>query len=134
MLNENLRKERIEKGLTQVELAKIFNVSKQTVSNWESGKRTPDAKTIEELADFYEVTVDHLLGRVTPGLIVIEPNKENDSSTLKFLNKIRFKTDLANNKFSNEDLENFRKYSELSDNGKQIINLMIEELYSKKEK
>lgn len=134
MLNENLRKERIEKGLTQVELAKIFNVSKQTVSNWESGKRTPDAKTIEELADFYEVTVDHLLGRVTPGLIVIEPNKENDSSTLKLLNKIRFKTDLANNKFSNEDLENFRKYSELSDNGKQIINLMIEELYSKKEK
>lgn len=134
MLSENLRKERVEKGLTQVELAKIFNVSKQTVSNWESGKRTPDAKTIEELADFYKVTVDHLLGRVKPGFIIIEPDKEQNSSTLKLLNKIRFKSELADDKYSNEDLENFHKYSQLSDTGKQIINMMIEELYNKKEK
>lgn len=119
MLSENLRKERIEKGLTQVELAKIFNVSKQTVSNWESGKRTPDAKTIEDLADFYEVTVDHLLGRITPEFIVAESNKHQEK---------------VDNKYSSEDLENFHKYSQLSDTGKQIINMMIEELYNKKEK
>lgn len=63
MLNINLKEERKKKGLNQVELAKIFNVSKQTVSNWESGKRTPDAQTIEKLADFYNVTTDYLLGR-----------------------------------------------------------------------
>lgn len=60
---EILREERSQLGLNQVEFAKIFNVTKQTVSNWENGNRTPDTATLSKLADYFEVTVDYLLGR-----------------------------------------------------------------------
>lgn len=60
---EILREERLNLGLNQVEFAKIFNVTKQTVSNWENGNRNPDSSTLSKLADYFGVTVDYLLGR-----------------------------------------------------------------------
>lgn len=60
---EILREERLNLGLNQVEFAKIFNVTKQTVSNWENGNRNPDSNTLSKLADYFDVTVDYLLGR-----------------------------------------------------------------------
>lgn len=60
---EILREERLNLGLNQVEFAKIFNVTKQTVSNWENGNRNPDSATLSKLADYFGVTVDYLLGR-----------------------------------------------------------------------
>nr|DAP48641.1 MAG TPA: Repressor protein CI [Caudoviricetes sp.] len=60
---EILRKERVNLGLNQVEFAKIFNVTKQTVSNWENGNRNPDSATLSKIADYFEVSVDYLLGR-----------------------------------------------------------------------
>lgn len=62
MMCDRFKNERLKSGLNQVELAKIFNVSKQTVSNWESGKRKPDTDTIFKLAQFFEVSTDYLLG------------------------------------------------------------------------
>lgn len=61
--HEILRKERTNLGLNQVEFAKIFNVTKQTVSNWENGNRNPDSATLSKLADYFGVSVDYLLGR-----------------------------------------------------------------------
>ncbi|GIM32757.1 MAG: helix-turn-helix transcriptional regulator [Paraclostridium bifermentans] len=60
---EILKEERLQTGLNQVEFAKIFNVTKQTVSNWENGNRNPDSSTLSKLADYFGVTVDYLLGR-----------------------------------------------------------------------
>lgn len=62
-LGEKLKEERKTLGINQVELAKKFNVSKQTVSNWERGNRLPDANTLDKLAEMYGVTIDYLLGR-----------------------------------------------------------------------
>ncbi|NEZ46119.1 helix-turn-helix domain-containing protein [Clostridium niameyense] len=62
IVHERIKKERIEKGINQPELAKALNVSKQTVSNWENGKRTPDADTLTKIADFFNCSVDYLLG------------------------------------------------------------------------
>lgn len=59
---DRFKEQRLKSGVNQVELAKIFNVSKQTVSNWESGKRKPDTDTIFKLANFFGVTTDYLLG------------------------------------------------------------------------
>lgn len=59
---DKFKEERLKKGLNQVEFAKIFNVTKQTVSNWESGKRKPDNDTIVKIANFFDVTTDYLLG------------------------------------------------------------------------
>lgn len=63
-LNDIIKKERLKLNLNQVELSKIMNVSKQTVSNWENGNRTPDVITLSQLADIFSCSVDYLLGRV----------------------------------------------------------------------
>lgn len=60
---ETLKKLRLEKELNQVEFAKIFNIAKGTVSNWENNNRFPDKEMLNKLADFFEVSVDYLLGR-----------------------------------------------------------------------
>lgn len=54
---------RIEKGLTQEKMAKIFNVGLSTVSMWEQGKRTPRPKTLQEICDYFNVDMDYLMGR-----------------------------------------------------------------------
>jgi transcriptional regulator with XRE-family HTH domain len=60
---ERLRELRNSKGLTQEELGRKFNVIKQTVSSWEKGNSSPDIKMAAQLADFFGVTTDNLLGR-----------------------------------------------------------------------
>ncbi|MBY6916002.1 helix-turn-helix domain-containing protein [Clostridium botulinum] len=64
ILGERIKERRLLLGYNQPELAKIMNVSKQTVSNWESGNRTPDAETLSKLSDLFSVSVDFLLGKV----------------------------------------------------------------------
>ena len=58
-----LKKHRLQKNISQPELGEILGVSKQTISNWEKGHRTPDAPTISRLAAILGVTTDYLLGR-----------------------------------------------------------------------
>lgn len=49
--------------LTQDELAAKLNVAKSTISMYETGKRQPDFEKLEEIADFFNVDMDYLLGR-----------------------------------------------------------------------
>ena len=49
--------------LSQTELAKIFNVAQNTLSNWENGNRMIDMSTAVEISKFFNVSVDYLLGR-----------------------------------------------------------------------
>lgn len=53
---------RIEAGISQNELAKAFNVSKQTVSAWEKGLQETDFNTLIKIANYFKVTTDFLLG------------------------------------------------------------------------
>lgn len=61
MLNDNIKKFRKIKKLTQEQVAEKLNVSRQTVSKWESGETIPDIYNCCELAKLYEITVDDLL-------------------------------------------------------------------------
>lgn len=54
---------RLEKGIYQKELADYLKVSIGTVSNYEQGIHSPDFGTLCKLADYYQVSVDYLLGR-----------------------------------------------------------------------
>lgn len=56
-----LRKNR---GITQESLAKAVGISAQAVSKWENGG-VPDVELLPDIADFFDVSVDELLGRST---------------------------------------------------------------------
>lgn len=58
-----LRELRKQKELTQTDLGKLLNLSKQTISVYENGGADPNPETLNKLADFFGVSVDYLLGR-----------------------------------------------------------------------
>ena len=62
MLNENIKKLRKAKGLSQEELAIKLNVVRQTVSKWENGLSVPDSCLLIQLAEELDSTVSELLG------------------------------------------------------------------------
>ncbi len=55
---KNLRK---EKGLTQEQLAEQFNVSRRSVSRWETGRNMPELSVLVELAEFYDVDMKEII-------------------------------------------------------------------------
>lgn len=59
---DNLKEIRSKKALSQDDLAKQLFVSRQTVSRWESGDRSPDLDTLIKLANVLGVSTDELLG------------------------------------------------------------------------
>ena len=78
MLNENIKRIRKSKGLSQEELAIKLNVVRQTVSKWENGLSVPDSSMLIMLADELDTTVSELLG---------EPIAEPTTDDLKILSK-----------------------------------------------
>lgn len=59
-LGKRLAKLRVKKGITQSELATIFDVSRETIVRWEAGKRSPNDLTVAALARFFSVQDSYL--------------------------------------------------------------------------
>ena len=64
----NIRKHRVERGLTQDALAERLHVTRQAVSNWENGKNQPDLDMLEAVAAALEVEVAALFGEGGPAM------------------------------------------------------------------
>ncbi|MBP1996944.1 phosphotransferase [Paenibacillus eucommiae] len=60
-IGEKLKLRRIKAGFTQEQIAAKMNITRQTLSNWEVGKNTPDINSIIELAQIYSLSLDELL-------------------------------------------------------------------------
>jgi transcriptional regulator with XRE-family HTH domain len=58
-----LRQLRKEKNLRQSDLASIINVNRATIGKYETDERFPDRKTLENIADYFQISIDYLLGR-----------------------------------------------------------------------
>lgn len=54
----NLRKQH---GLSQDDFANLFNVSRQTISNWENGKSLPDIISIIKMSELYGLSLDEMM-------------------------------------------------------------------------
>ncbi len=78
MFANRLKKLRSERGLTQKELGDIVSLSKQAISGYEHGSRNPDPQTLHKLADFFNCTVDYLLGRTNSKKIDLVDILESD--------------------------------------------------------
>lgn len=62
VFGERLRELREIRGLTQVQLAEILHTSKQSIWNYEAKHREPSIQTLLEIANYFNVTVDYLVG------------------------------------------------------------------------
>ncbi len=59
-LGQAIAQIRKERGLTQEAFAKMYNVTRQTVSNWENEKSHPDLSTLVKISDEFNVSLDIL--------------------------------------------------------------------------
>ena len=57
---------RMQKGITQIQLASDLGVDKSTVAKWETGKAFPRADLLPKIADLLGCSIDQLFGRDTP--------------------------------------------------------------------
>lgn len=62
ILGERLRELRLERGLTQKEVANALGVNSVTYLHYEKEQREPPLKLLADMARFYGVTVDYLIG------------------------------------------------------------------------
>ncbi|WP_303972690.1 helix-turn-helix domain-containing protein [Streptococcus merionis] len=60
-IGQQLREARLKMNLTQEEVAERIFVSRQTISNWETGKSYPDIVSVIELSNLYHISLDMLL-------------------------------------------------------------------------
>lgn len=86
-IGEKLLELRKEKHLSQEEVANRLNVSRQTISKWETNQSTPDFDKIIPLCKLYEITADELLGEVK--------GKEREVNTIEELEKESYRSKKA---------------------------------------
>jgi len=61
IVRNSIKKLHEERGMTQDELAEKLNVTRQAVSNWETGKTQPDIETLTRLAEIFDVSVERII-------------------------------------------------------------------------
>ena len=60
---ERIKQLRLEKGMTQTQLAKGLGTSTGTIAMWETGKRMPSFETLCALEEYFDKRMDYILGR-----------------------------------------------------------------------
>lgn len=60
-VHSTIRLLRLEKGINQEQLAEQLHVTRQAVSNWETGKTQPDIQTLTRIAEYFGVSVERLI-------------------------------------------------------------------------
>ena len=86
---ERLKQLRVNRSITQDELGLIFESPKaqSTIGTWERGNREPSMNDLIRISEFFNVSVDYLLG-LTDEITTINAYKEENPKELKdFLNK-----------------------------------------------
>lgn len=66
-----LRQLREKKGISQRELGDSLNLSQRAISRYESGEAEPDLATVRKISEFFNVTIDFLLGEDDSNIILI---------------------------------------------------------------
>lgn len=109
-LSDRLKELRKSNNLTQEELGKILGVGKTTISMYENGNSTPNDEIKMIIADYFNVTLDYLLGK----------------SDIKNYDKVKKEPTIA--------LHSDHEYDELPDEAKKEIENFIEYVKAKYKK
>ena len=93
----SIKRIREYKKLSQKQVAEAINVSQQMFNNYENGKSRPSIETLIALANFFDVSIDELVGRDISYLL----DKQNFTTTqLELIKKIKYCSDLTCEKVS----------------------------------
>lgn len=71
--SERLKQLRMSKGYSQSELANKLGISKSTISMMEVGSRQPSFEMMEMIADFFNVSLDYLMGKEEGSMYYLDP-------------------------------------------------------------
>ena len=63
MLKENIKKARLNAGLTQLEVAEKLGLAQAQYTRWENGGRNPRDETVDKLAEIFGISIDYLKDR-----------------------------------------------------------------------
>ena len=89
MLTKRLKSLRESKQLTQQELADKLYLSRVRYNNYETGKRSPDYDTLQVIANFYDVSIDYLLGNTDNPNSEITLTDKDEKDIAKTMQKLK---------------------------------------------
>lgn len=75
-------------GLNQTEFAKLFNIKQTTYSSYEIGAVKPDYETLVQIADYFNVSLDYLVGRNFQPVFALEDISKEQQEAVKLLLKL----------------------------------------------
>lgn len=75
MFGNRLKSLRIDSDLTQEELANILHINRSTLSNYENIGREPNYTLLIKISDYFDVSIDYLLGKTDISISYPKSNK-----------------------------------------------------------
>lgn len=96
MLSDRLKQLRIENNFLQKEIAQKLKITTSAYGFYEQGKRTPDAETLNKIAELYNVSIDYLLGRtnIRDSADKITKSLNDDPELTEFWDTLKDREDL----------------------------------------
>ena len=74
-LSENIYRFRTKQNMSQLELAEALEVSRQSVSKWETGTAVPELDKLIKMSDLFQISLDELVGRAVPEPVITTEQK-----------------------------------------------------------
>jgi transcriptional regulator with XRE-family HTH domain len=90
VLAQRIKKLRELNNYSQKRVADALGISNVQLSRYESGDRKPEPETIKNIADFYDVSVDYLLGRTDVSSLSSEQPYDSLAEITKFVQQLGF--------------------------------------------
>lgn len=112
-LGDRLKELRKENGLTQSDLGRILNLGKTTISMYENGNSTPNDEIKLKICDYFNISLDYLLGKSSTRNYSQNNNIENIKTFAKDNGIHTLAAHFENEEFTQDDLddiENFIKF------------------------
>lgn len=123
MFSDKLKELRKKRGLTQIQLAEILNISKSAIANYENGSRKPKDNLLwKKIASYFNVTVDYLMDIPDIPIPIASYDASLDNSPLIIHSDTTDKTQqhrnaladkIRNSDYTDEQLDKIEKMIEL---------------------
>ena len=78
-------------NISQSELANKMQLSQQSISKYEQGSREPDISTLKQLAKFFNVSIDYLVGYDNPNYFDSSTLSDEEKELLEYYNELSLK-------------------------------------------